>query len=163
MKEIPLTQNKIAIVDNHWFDILNQYKWKALWNVDTKSFYAATETGGKYNRKTLYMHRIVAKTPKGMVCDHINHDTLDNRESQLRNLTPKQSNMNMRLRKDNELGIRGVRKTDSGCYTARLICEGKKVLQKNFKTVEEAVKARKDAEAKYFGEFAYQENLEARC
>ena len=163
MKEIPLTRNQVAIVDDHWYEELNKHKWKALWNVDTRSFYAATEVGGRLNKKTLYMHRIVAKTPKGMVCDLIHHITLDNRECELRNLTPKQSNMNMRLRKDNELGIRGVRKTDSGCYTARLICEGKKVLQKNFKTVEEAVRARKDAENKYFGEFAYQNDMEVSC
>ena len=163
MKEIPLTQGQVALVDDHWFDILNQYKWRALWNVDTHSFYAYTSVGGRKNTKSLYMHRIVANTPKGMVCDHIHHNTLDNRESQLRNLTPKQSNMNMRLRKDNEIGIRGVRKTDSNCYTARLICEGKQVLQKNFKTVEEAIKARKDAEIKYFGEYTYMDNSEAQC
>jgi len=163
MKEIPLTRNKVAIVDDHWFDELNQYKWKALWNVDTHSFYAATEIGGRKNRKTLYMHRIVAKTPKGMVCDHIHHNTLDNRERELRNLTPKQSNMNMRLRKDNTLGIRGVRRNYSGSYTARLICGGKRVLQKNFITINEAIVARKDAEKKYFGKFAYQSDLEASC
>lgn len=155
MKEIPLTRNQIAIVDDHWFDYLNQWKWKALWNKDTKSFYAATETGGRKNKKTLYMHRIVAKTPAGMICDHIHHNTLDNRECELRNVTPGQSNMNMRLRRDNRLGIRGVRKNIYGTYTARLIVEKKRVLQKNFNTLEEALNARIEAEKEYFGEFAY--------
>lgn len=157
MKQIPLTQNQFALVDDHWFDYLNQDKWKALWNVDTQSFYAAREIwGGKKNRKTIYMHRVVAQTPDGMVCDHIHHNTLDNREEELRNLTPAQSNMNMRLRKDNQLGIRGVRKTDSGSYTARLIYNKKQVLCRNFRTVEEAVNARSEAEKQYFGEFAFQ-------
>lgn len=156
MKTIPLTKNQVAIVDDHWYDFLNQWKWKAIWNVDTKSYYAARD---KWNSKlkkakSIYMHRVIANTPKGMICDHIYHDTLDNREAGLRNVTPGQSNMNMRLRKDNRLGIRGVRKTDCGSYTARLICAGKKVLQKNFNNLEDAVRARKEAERKYFGDFA---------
>lgn len=156
MKKIPLTKNQFAIVDDHWYDFLNQWKWKAIWNVDTKSYYACRDVWNPVIKKSkaLYMHRVIAKTPEGMVCDHIHHNTLDNREEELRNLTPAQSNMNMRLRKDNRLGIRGVRQTDCGTYTARLICEGKKVLQRNFTNLEDAVRARKDAEKEYFGDFA---------
>lgn len=156
MKEIPLTQNQVAIVNDHWYEYLNQWKWRALWNVDTKSFYAYREEWNPETktRKAVYMHRVVARTPAGMICDHIHHNTLDNREEELRNLTPAQSNMNMRLRKDNRLGIRGVRQTECGTYTARLTIGRKTLLCKNFEKLEDAIQARKDAETKYFGTFA---------
>jgi hypothetical protein len=35
-------------------------------------------------KKTIRLHRIVAETPTSMVTDHLNHDRLDNRKSNLR-------------------------------------------------------------------------------
>lgn len=154
MKAIPLTQGQFAIVDDYWFDYLSQWKWRAVWCKDIESYYAVrTSKEGK----TIYMHRIVAKTPQGMVCDHIHHKTLDNRECELRNVTPLQSNMNVKLRKDNQLGIKGVQKTAFGRYTARLAMGGKSLLHKNFPTLAEAMDARKNAERTYFGVFAHQD------
>lgn len=52
---------------------------------------------------------------------------------------------------DNETGVRGVFfDKHSGRYVAHLIFKGKYVLRKKFKTFEEAVKARKEAEEKYY-------------
>lgn len=52
---------------------------------------------------------------------------------------------------DNETGVRGVFfDKRSGKYVAHLIFKGKCVLRKRFKTFEEAVKARKEAEEKYY-------------
>jgi hypothetical protein len=78
MKEIPLTRDQLAIVDDHWIDRLSRYNW------------ACSPNGYAYMRfgaSTLYMHRLIAKTPKGMETDHINRNRLDNRESNLRNVT----------------------------------------------------------------------------
>lgn len=156
MKTIRLTQEQVAIVDDgYWFEYLNQWKWFAKWNKTTQSFYAMRNEGKWPHQKTILMHRVVAQTPDGMWCDHIHHNTLDNREKELRNVTVSQSNMNIRVRKDSPTGIVGVyrRKNRSG-YIARLNFEGKYVLDKLFPTIEEAISARKEAEKKYFGEFS---------
>ena len=157
MKQIPLTQGQFAIVDDDEFERLSEFNWKALWNKDIRGYYAAREIGGRKNKKTIYMHRLIANTPVGMVCDHIHHNTLDNRKSELRNLSPAQSNMNMRLRKDNKLGIRGIHKKECGSYMTRLVFNGEIVLCKTVKTLEEALNLRKKAEDKYFGEFSFKE------
>jgi hypothetical protein len=38
----------------------------------------------RYRHSTLRMHRFIMNTPKGLHTDHINHDRLDNRKSNLR-------------------------------------------------------------------------------
>ena len=152
MKLISLSQNQFAIVDVfYWYDYLVQWKWSARWNKSTNSFYAVRVEG----KKNIFMHRVVAKTPDGMYCDHIHHNTLDNRESELRNVTPSQSAMNRRKRRDNKLRIQGVcQPSGTKTYRAQLWFQGKRVLNKTFKTVEEAKKAYEQAVKKYHREFS---------
>ncbi|MCE7699722.1 MAG: HNH endonuclease [Methanobacterium paludis] len=49
---------------------------------------------GKAKRKTIIMHRLIMGAPKGMVVDHINHNGLDNRKSNLRVVTHRQNMQN---------------------------------------------------------------------
>ena len=82
MIEIPLTKDKVALIDNEDFDLVNQYTWYAIL-IPLKSrniFYAHTTINGK----TTYMHRILLDAKKGQEVDHINHDGLDNRRRNLR-------------------------------------------------------------------------------
>jgi len=150
-KLIPLTQNQFAIVDDHWYEFLMQWKWYARWNPQTKSFYAVRHDKTNHD-KTIWMHRIIMNTQDSVTCDHINHNTLDNRESELRNVNSTQSAINRRIFKNNKIGIKGVRKYENG-YIAELRHNRKLVLQKKFKTLGEATQARSDAEKKYFGEY----------
>lgn len=55
-KEIPLTQDQIVLVDDEWFDELNQYKWFAHYYPHTNSFYAQRKSKtlfGKRKKKPL--------------------------------------------------------------------------------------------------------------
>jgi hypothetical protein len=84
--------------------------WFAYFNQCTNSYYVR----GNYKwdngkRKTVLLHRWIFDDPKGLVIDHINHDTLNNTKNNLRCVT---SFENMRNRKGaskhSKSGIRGV-------------------------------------------------------
>ncbi len=157
MKKIPLTQGQEAIVDDHWYDYLMQWKWLAYWDSHVQGYYAqrTDRSGGK--NKQIRMHTVVAKTPQGMICDHIHHNTLDNRERELRNVTPSQNAMNRKLRSDNKLGITGVHKAKSrNGYVAKLTINGNTILNKTFPTLDEAIKTRAKFVEIHFGKFANQ-------
>jgi len=159
MKKIPLTQGQEAIVDDWWFDYLMQWKWYAHWSENTNSFYAK-RSERKPRKRIVCMHRVVAQTPNGMICDHIHHNTLDNRENELRNVTPLQSQMNRGGLKNSKIGIKGVfAYGKNGRYRTQLTFKGRIVLDKTFSTIEEAVKAHAEAEKKYHGKFVYQEEV----
>lgn len=155
-KQIPLTQGQVTTVSDHRFDYLNQWSWIAVWSKFTQSYYAARWEGKGIFRKKIYMARVIANTPDGMLCDHINHNTLDNTDSNLRNVTKLQNNINRGAQRNNKTGVAGVFvRGDSGKYRARLKFGGKCVLDKTFPILEQAIQARKEAEEKYFEEFAY--------
>ena len=61
---------------------------KTSWYSSKDEFYVS---GGKPN---IIMHRLIMNTPKGKVVDHINHNRLDNRRSNLRNCTQSENARN---------------------------------------------------------------------
>ena len=98
MKTIMLTQNKVALVDDEDFHRLAGHKWRALKDSRSKEYRAVRSLKRTRNgRKTEYMAReVIGYIPEWMVVDHINHDTLDNRKSNLRIVSHAE---NMRNRK----------------------------------------------------------------
>ena len=102
-------------------------------------------------RKIILLHRFIMNAPKGKLIDHINHDTLDNRRSNLRIVTPHQSNLNQYLRSDNTSGHKGVSwfKRDS-IWETYIWVDGKKKTLGKFKDLHDAIKIRKEAEDKYY-------------
>ena len=160
MKEIELTQGQVALVDNWKHEELNRWKWYAMWNKDTQSFYAARNEGKRPVKKTIFMHRQIMNTPKGMECDHINHNTLDNQEHNLRNATHSQNQMNKRISSNNQLGEKCISPSSRG-YRVEVRKHGERVFSKTFRTLDEAIVARDEAVRKFHGEFAYQPTREA--
>lgn len=106
---IPLTQGQFAVVDAADFEFLNQWKWFAHWNSKTKSFYAV-RSGARVNGRqaAILMHRAIlgCVLHDGSEVDHRDHDTLNNRRSNLR-LAGKQNQHNQNIRKDNTSGFKG--------------------------------------------------------
>lgn len=94
MREIPLTQNQVALVDNCDFEKLNQFKWCA--KKDYNTFYAVRQlTIGKKRQRTIYMHHVVlGKPPKMLMPDHRNGRGTDNRRKNLRFVTNRQNQQN---------------------------------------------------------------------
>lgn len=88
MREI-LVKNSVrpAIVDDEDFEQISLYTWY----LSEKGYAVA-----KPARRTIRMHRIIAKTPKGKLTDHVNHDKLDNRRVNLRICNRQQNQQNRR-------------------------------------------------------------------
>ena len=88
--------------------------------------------------------------------DHINGDKWDNRKCNLRIVTHADNTKNRKLDKRNKSGYTGVKETKTGTWNAQIYCDGKRINLGTYKTKEEAVKARKAGEEKYFGKFAHE-------
>lgn len=153
MKEIPLTRGLFAIVDDEDFEEINKHKWFAQrYSKSSYLCYAARRESITF--RLILMHRQIMKTPKGMDCDHINHNTLDNQKSNLRNCTHKENLMNTKVHFDNKLGEKGITLTSSNTYQVRLYKDGKSIYNKKFKTLDEAKKARDKITEIHHGSFA---------
>ena len=152
MKEIKLTQGQVAQVSDHRFDELNQYLWYARYDPKMKSFYAMRNvrvSTGK--QKTVLMHRLIAGAPDGMPVDHIDHQTLNNQDENLRICTPSQNAQNQR-RDNNTSGYKGFDFYKVlGKWRARI----RGVDLGYFDSAEEAARAYDKKAKELFGEFAH--------
>ena len=156
MIEIPLTQGQVALIDDEDYELVSQYKWHAHWNLHGKSYYAKTDirkTDGTFG--SLLMHRLIMNAQKGEQVDHINHDTLDNRKSELRFCSYAQNQYNQGRRSNNTSGCKGVSlHKPSGKWLARIRWDGERIHIGIFPTLEEAYDAYCKAAFELHGEFA---------
>jgi hypothetical protein len=107
--KIPLTQNRFAKVDPEDYIWLSQFRWCCKTGKDTCYAIRHIQDHGRTKRihmhrhiqdhgrtKRIHMHRQIMDTPDNMICDHVNHDGLDNRKRNCRNCTIEQNNANRR-------------------------------------------------------------------
>lgn len=149
-------KGKRALVDDEDFESLS--KWS--WNLDELG-YARRTTSKRYNGvrkfKCIFMHRQVNNTPVGLFTDHINHNTLDNRKSNLRTATKQQNHANREFTV-NSTGYRGViasRNNGSPLkFHAQIKDNKKNIYLGAFKTSKEAAAAYNMAASTIYGEFA---------
>lgn len=155
MKEILLTQDKIALVDDEDFEKLNQLKWYVGCN---GYHWYATRQRRKENGtwETITMHREILNAPKGILCDHKNGNGLDNRRDNLRPCTRQENARNRKFaQKNNRLGIKGVHwREDIKKFQSQIQVNGKKIKLGYFNILGDADSAYRIAEEKCFGEFA---------
>ena len=97
----------------------------------------------------------------GLQVDHINHDSFDNRKSNLRIVTVSQNNMNKDIRADNSSGYTGVIPAKTlGKYIASIKVNQKRIYLGTFSCIEDAIAARAKAEEKYFKQYSFKKSKE---
>lgn len=107
MKEITLTQGKVALVDDSDYEYLNQFNWHALKHRDT--FYAARWIGGRKNKKYFYMHRVIlGLTDSKIEGEHADNNGLNCQRYNLRIATRSQNAANIPSRKNSSSKYLGV-------------------------------------------------------
>jgi hypothetical protein len=158
MIEIPLTQGQVALIDDEDFDLVRQYKWFADFAKNTQGFYARANSptvNGK--RKGIRMHRLILGiTDPRVLCDHIDHNGLNNQRNNIRVCTYQENRCNAPKPCSNTSGYKGV--VWHGCrkkWRATIKIEGRRVSLGLFKTPEEAHAAYCEAAVRYHGEFAH--------
>ncbi len=90
----PLHYARQALIDTEDYSRVAKYKWSLMTKPNSDICYAQT----KISRKSVLLHRFITNCPSDRVVDHINHDGLDNRKSNLR-ITSQLGNMaNQRIK-----------------------------------------------------------------
>lgn len=148
---IPLTQGKFAIADADDYEDLNKYKWCVLKSHNNK-FYAVR----RKNNKTIIMHRQIMNAPAGLVVDHIDGNSLNNRKSNLRICTQAQNIHNSRPRRNRSSKYKGVFWDKVNKKWSASIRKGdKRIYLGGFDDEIEAALAYDRKAEELFGEFAY--------
>ena len=127
------------------------------WRKNSDGYIVAT-----VNRRNLFMHRYLMDASKGVVVDHINHDTTDNRKKNMRCVSQSRNMQNAKNNRRNVDGVKGVTWDKKwGKWFSRITVNKKTLYLGNFATFDEAVAARKAAEEKYFGKYSYDNSMAA--
>ena len=141
-KLIPISNGLFVKVDNEDFNRVKDINW--------------TNNGSNYarNKKIGYMHRFIIDCPVDMVVDNINHNTLDNRKSNLRICTHQENLMNQSIQNNTYSKYKGVywNKINKN-WNSRICFQYKNINLGSFDSEVEAAKAYDKKAKELFGEF----------
>lgn len=162
MKEIKLTKGMVALVDDGDFDWLSRFRWYAVLNPWTGTYYAVTrvtffDDDGLRKGYRIGMHRMILNLQRGdgIRGDHEDHNTLNNRRYNLRRASVSQNRANGEKHKVKSSAYKGVSfDKRRNKYRSSLFAEGVyKHLGYFVKEVEAAARYNVAA-LEAFGEFA---------
>lgn len=155
MIEIPLSQGKVAIIDEADFDRVSQYNWQAEL-ARSGIWYAKTRIqDGCGRRKTVRLHQFILNA-NGAVIDHVDHDGLNNTRANLRTVTKRENRQNSRKRTPGLSSFKGVTwKSSHNKWNARITIEGKTKHLGYFDSEIEAATAYDAAARQHFQSFAH--------
>lgn len=139
-----------ALIDLDDVDKVKNIKWHR--SDLQRSTYYCLSNDPEWKR----IHRLImGVTDKNIVVDHINHNGLDNRKSNLRICTSGQNTCNCLTSKNNKSGHKGVYwSKERKKWCAQISINNKTKGLGRYDTIEEAIEASEKAAKEYYGEFA---------
>lgn len=139
-----------ALIDLDDVDKVKNIKWHRS-DLQRSTYYCISN-----NSEWRRIHRLImGVTDKDIVVDHINHNGLDNRKSNLRICTSGQNTCNCLTSKNNKSGHKGVYwSKERKKWCAQISINNKTKGLGRYDTIEEATEAREKAAKEYYGEFA---------
>lgn len=164
MKEIPLTQGKVALVDDADYEAVAAFVWHAIKARNT--WYASRQIPhpeggfrpdpryklGHPKQIAVSMHAFLTGNSR---TDHIDGDGLNNRRINLRPATRSENGANVKLRSDNTSGWKGIvlDKRD-GSWRCRISVQGVRVHGGCFRSKKAAAARYNQLALDYHGQFA---------
>lgn len=130
---------KVNSFNTSWVIHTNEHKYQHVRTMVVK--------GGK--KEIIRLHRLITNAPKGKVVDHINHNTFDNRKSNLRVVTQGENAQNKNgSHRNSRSGVRGVY-PDGNRWMAQYKLKGVPYYLGSFGTIEEAAAVVQEARKKH--------------
>lgn len=166
MKEILLTQNQIALVDDEDFDFLMQWKWYVVVERKKYLYVARKQKAEEYKlsgiRKSIFMHRQIMTASSEELVDHRDGNGLNNQRSNLRVCNYKQNMYNSASwgEYSKYKGVSWHKRKNK--WISSITIEGKRFHLGYFDSEEDAARAYDEQAKKYHGDFA-RLNLGEKC
>jgi AP2 domain/HNH endonuclease len=159
VREIPLhgihAQGRVALIDDEDYDLVAPHRWHVNRIATSRRLpYAITDVpaiGLRRSYTSMSMHKLITGY---RMTDHINRNTLDNRRSNLREVTSSQNQMNAKSR-GGVSQFKGVRwRKDRSKWVAIITVDYKKKRVGSFDNEIDAARAYDNAALELFGEYA---------
>lgn len=150
----------VAIIANEKHILIDKEDYNTVkdvcWCVDSNGY-----VSGRLNGKKVLLHRIITKCDNEHCVDHIDHDPLNNRKTNLRICTIADNCKNKKTLSNNTSGVNGVCWVKSRKrWMAYIMIGGKNHTIGLYKDKKDAIYARLYEESKLFGEFMSEDDKE---
>jgi hypothetical protein len=147
-----------VLIDDEDYIKIKDFKWHA-WNKKDDKYYvvASSTQKAQYHKHTVRMHNIIMNCPEGMIVDHKNRNTFDNRKENLRICTTGDNlkNRTKDLKKKYSSCYKGVCfEKRRNHYIANIAVNKKNIYLGSFENEDQAAIAYNIAALKYHAEFA---------
>jgi len=151
-KIIYLTDGSAVKVDSGDFNFLSEFKWSRCSYANC--FYAVTRKVVDGRKTAFLMHRLIMKASHGIIVDHVNHDGMDNRKSNLRFATHTKNLQNSRKMCESSSIYKGVYWCNRANKWITQIKVNKRKIMHTFERELDAALKYDSMAREYFNEFA---------
>ena len=158
-RKIYLGLGHFTIIEPRDYYLLSHFKWFVHGN-GSNLYAARSALTSDLRSRIIYLHRQLMNPPPGLVVDHRNCDSLDNRRANLRTVTQAVNMRNRRKRKNTSSRFIGVHfDKQRNKWSVHIRYNSKKIWLGRFDDEIAAAKAYDEAAKNHFGEFARLNNV----